>query len=52
VLAVRLRLQDIARLMTDVLVPVLLSGARQPLQSLNIAGGPAFDSLNALIILK
>ncbi len=51
-LAVRLRLQDMARLMADTLAPVLSADARRPLHFVNIAGGPAMDSLNTLIVLK
>jgi hypothetical protein len=48
----RLRLQDIARLLADALAPMLADGARKPIQLLNIAGGPALDSLNALLLLQ
>jgi hypothetical protein len=52
VLAVRLRLQDIAYLMAEALAPALLSNPSRSLQFINIAGGPAIDSLNALIVLN
>jgi hypothetical protein len=51
VLAVRLRLQDVATLMAEALLPVLVKEPSRPLHLLNIAGGPAIDSLNALILL-
>jgi hypothetical protein len=41
VLAVRLRLQDMARLTADALVPPLAANPHVTLQLLNIAGGPA-----------
>jgi hypothetical protein len=44
--SVRLRLQDMARLMADVLAPPLREHAQTPLHLLNIAGGPAMDSLS------
>jgi hypothetical protein len=52
VLAVRLRLQDTAQLMADTLVEPLTSGPSAPLHLVNIAGGPAIDSLNALLLLS
>ena len=51
-LNVRLRLQDVARLMADALAPALAAGPARPLHFINIAGGPAMDSLNALIVLR
>jgi hypothetical protein len=51
-LGLRLRLQDLSRMMTDVLAPALLSDAHRPLVFVDIAGGPAMDSLNALILLN
>lgn len=51
-LGVRLRMQDIAQMMSDCLLDRLLSDAIRPLHFLNIAGGPAIDSLNALILLN
>lgn len=51
-LAMRLRLQDLAYLLADGLFPALSSAVRVPLHLLNIGGGPAVDSLNALIILQ
>ena len=52
VLSIRLRLQDVAKLTADVLLPALQANRRQPLTLINIAGGPAVDSLNALILLN
>jgi hypothetical protein len=51
-LAVRLRLQDMAQLMADTLVRPLSDDPLRPLTFLNIAGGTAIDSLNALILLQ
>jgi hypothetical protein len=50
-LAVRLRLGDMARLLSDALLPQLMLDTRRPLHFLNIAGGPAVDSINALLLL-
>jgi len=52
VLAVRLRLQDMARLMADSLLPALRTSTDRPLHFLNLAGGTAIDSLNALLVLS
>lgn len=51
-MAVRLRLQDVARLLADALAPVLEAQPRRPLHLLNVAGGPAMDTLNALVLLN
>ena len=51
-LGVRLRLQDMALLMAEALLPHLQADPRRPLVFLNIAGGPAVDSLNAFIVLN
>ena len=48
---VRIRLRDMARLLADALVPALESGDG-PVALLNIAGGPAMDSLNALLLIR
>jgi hypothetical protein len=50
-LGVRLRLQDMTLLMSESLLPHLRADPRRPVVFLNIAGGPAIDSLNALIVL-
>ena len=52
VLSIRLRMQDVANLLAELLTPLLLADSSRPLYLLNIAGGPAMDSLNALILLK
>jgi hypothetical protein len=49
---VRLRLQDMAELMAEMLLPLMSHDPRRSLRFLNIAGGPAMDSLNALILLN
>ncbi len=51
-LSVRLRLQDMATLLSETLAPRLGAETGRPLRLLNIAGGPAMDSLNALILLR
>ncbi len=48
---VRLRMQQIARLLAEALVAPLAAAPAAPLHLVNIAGGPALDSINALIIL-
>ncbi len=50
-LSVRLRASDVARLLAEGLAARLRSEPHRPLHLLNIGGGPALDSLNALIIL-
>ena len=50
--SVRLRLSDMARLSADGLAARLAASATRPLYLLNIAGGPAIDSLNTLIVLR
>ena len=52
VMAVRLRLADMATLLAEALAPTLEARPRHPLRLVNIAGGPAMDSLNALIVLR
>lgn len=51
-LSVRLRLADMARLTADALAPRLEREPHRPLCLLNIAGGPAVDSLNTLLLLR
>jgi hypothetical protein len=46
----RLRTQQMAELVADGLIPHLVSNDR-PLAIINIAGGPAVDTINALILL-
>jgi hypothetical protein len=49
--SVRLRLADMARLLADGLASRLNANESRPLYFINIAGGPAIDSLNTLIVL-
>ncbi len=51
-ISVRMRLTDMARLLADGLAPRLVADARRPLHFINIAGGPAVDSLNTLLVLR
>ncbi len=51
-LSINVRLQDMAELMAERLKPVLGANPGRPLHFINIAGGPAMDSLNALILLN
>ncbi|HXJ90960.1 MAG TPA: hypothetical protein VMS18_29400 [Candidatus Binatia bacterium] len=51
-LGVRLRLQDVAQMLADCLSDALSRDRLRPVHLLNIAGGPAIDSLNALILLS
>jgi hypothetical protein len=51
-LAVRLRLQQTAKLLAEGLEPLLAGRPAAPLVLVNIGGGPAIDSLNALILLR
>jgi hypothetical protein len=48
---VRLRMQQIARLLEEALLAALAEAPDAPLHLINIAGGPALDSINALIML-
>lgn len=48
----RLRTQQVARLLADALLPDLERTTSTPLHLINIAGGTAIDSLNALMILR
>ncbi|MCK9918400.1 hypothetical protein MXD81_55685 [Microbacteriaceae bacterium K1510] len=48
----RLRTQQVAKLLADALAPELANATSAPLHLVNIAGGPAIDSLNALILLR
>jgi hypothetical protein len=51
VVLVRLRMQQIARLLAEALLTPLAETSDAPLHLVNIAGGPALDSINALVIL-
>lgn len=48
----RLRTQQVAKLLADALAPELAKARSAPLHLINIAGGPAIDSMNALILLR
>ncbi len=48
----RLRTQQVARLIADALAPELAASTTAPLHLINIGGGPAIYSMNTLIILK
>ena len=48
----RVRLEDMARLLAEGLSPLLAANARRPVHFFNIAGGPAADSWNALLVLR
>jgi hypothetical protein len=48
----RLRTQQVARLLADGLAPELERAPAAPLHLINIAGGTALDTLNALIVLR
>ncbi len=50
--SVQLRLKDVARLLAEDLGRRLAPNDARPLILVNIAGGPAADSLNALILLR
>lgn len=51
-ISMRLRLSDVARLLAGGLAPSLSAERARPLHLLNIAGGPAVDSMNALMMLE
>jgi hypothetical protein len=51
-LAMRLRLLDVVTLLAEGIAPALARDAAAPLHLVNIGGGPASDSLNALIVLR
>ena len=48
----RLRTQQVATLLADGLASALEAAPSAPLALVNIAGGPAIDSINALILLR
>jgi len=48
----RLRTQRVAHLLTDALAPELAAAPGAPLALVDIAGGPAIDAMNALILLR
>ncbi len=49
---IQLRLRDAAETLAQGLVPLLRSKPSQPILLINLAGGPCFDSLNALILVQ
>ena len=49
---IRLRMQQIAKLLAEALVAPLGESPGVPLHFINIAGGPALDSINAVILLN
>ncbi len=51
-LSVRLRMEHVARLTAEGVRPALAARPGRPLHLLNLGGGPAVDSLNALILLR
>jgi hypothetical protein len=51
-LSVRLRMQDMANLLSTGLKPLLAARPGAPLHLLNVGGGPAVDSFNALILIR
>ena len=51
-LTFRWRMRDLARLLADGLAPALAARPDAPMIMVNIAGGPAADSWNALILLQ
>lgn len=51
VVLIRLRMQQIARLLAEALRARLADAPDAPLHFVNIAGGPALDSINTLIVL-
>ncbi len=50
-LAMRLRLHDMAHYLAECLRPVLAASPQAPLHFVDIAGGPAADAWNALLLL-
>jgi hypothetical protein len=50
--SMRMRLQNITAFIAEALAPALRSAPGAPVHLVNIAGGPAIDSLNALILLQ
>jgi hypothetical protein len=53
IVLVRLRMQQIAHMMADALAGDLAAaGPAAPLSLINVGGGPALDSINAMIILR
>jgi hypothetical protein len=51
-LSMRLRLRNMVALMVEALGPLLQAQPGRPLHLINIAGGPATDSVNTLLVLQ
>jgi hypothetical protein len=51
-LAGRLRLRNMVALLVEALGPLLQAQPGRPLHLINIAGGPAMDSINTLLVLR
>ncbi|MCA9679924.1 MAG: hypothetical protein KC464_33140, partial [Myxococcales bacterium] len=51
-LSVRLRLQDVATLIAEAAAPALAAAPGRPWTIVDIAGGPALDAANALLVLR
>lgn len=49
---VRLRLQDMARMLADLLAPQLEAAPGRPLHLIDVAGGPSMATLNTLLLLQ
>ncbi len=49
---IRLRMQQIAKLLAEALIEPLTASTSAPLHLLNIAGGPALDSINVILFLN
>lgn len=52
ILDVRLRLQRVAHLLAEALMAVLRTRPSAPVHFVDIAGGPAIDAINALILIR
>jgi hypothetical protein len=51
-LSARLRLRNVVALAAEALAPLLDAHPGRPLRLINIAGGPAMDSINTLLVLR
>jgi|WetSurMetagenome_2_1015567.scaffolds.fasta_scaffold50019_3 hypothetical protein len=51
-LSARLRLRNAVQLTVEALDPLLAAWPGRPLHFVNVAGGPAMDSINALLVLQ
>lgn len=52
IIDIRLRLQNMANLIAEALELAITNDDRRHIRLINIAGGPAMDSINAIILLK